>query len=1051
MQGKSLVRFFLIFMLIIAVWQLFLNFRTNGVEKNAVRYATNAVANMDDGVLKDFTAKQLEQAYLDSVSNETVLNLGLIKYTYNDLKKQQLQLGLDLKGGMSVVMQVDLKDLIAVLADQKDENATDEDFKKAIALASKNQQSSATDFVTLFADAFKEVAPNRKLAELFYTNPLMKGDGDNKGISLNSTDEEVAAAIRKKADETVGSTFDRLKQRIDKFGVTQPNVSLDENTDRIIVELPGIQNVERARKFLQSSAVLEFWDIYEIQELAAGFTQADTYFKNNPIGGKKATDDVTLFEKKDTVGGVADADTSLTNEGNEATDTNTKVATTDAAPNDTSKAGDLSTGPLLSYFDLNRGQYDQSYMGLVNKNDRKRVDALLAEAKARNFFPKDVKFLWSQKPFKDYTTNELTDDYVLYAIRTNNKPAPLEGDQVASASPQLDQQSSEVAVSLTLKRDGARAWGNMTEKAFPTRKSIAIALDGEVVSAPHVQAVMKDGRSQITGNFSATEAQDFANILQVGKLPAKTEIIEENIVGPSLGQDNINSSIISLIAGLAMVLIFMLLYYSSAGLISILALLANLVFIYVTLSSLGTVVTLPGIAGIVLTMGMAVDANVIIFERIREELRDGKSLMIAIKDGFANSYSAIIDGNVTTLLTGIILFYFGLGPIKGFAAVLIVGVLSSMFTAVLVSRLVIDWWTEKKGKNLKFDTNFSKAAFSKMNVDFIGKRKIAYIFSGSIIVLGLVSMLVRGFELGVDFKGGRSYAVHFDKPVDRTDLKDVMTKEFESSPSIKTFGDANTFEITTTYLINSNAEDADAQVLAKLYEGVKKITGEDEGLAAFARTDTTGKVAKTYINRSIKVGPTIADDITKSSFEAGIFALLIIFLYILIRFNKWQYSAGAVIALFHDVLIVLSVFSIFYGILPFSLEIDQAFIAAVLTVIGYSINDTVIVFDRVREYANSYTADTKKDLINKAINNTLSRTSLTSLTTLFVVLVLFLFGGSSIVGFAFALVIGITFGTYSSIFIATPIMYDLTSADDLKPKTVEKKKNKYASSSKEEA
>jgi SecD/SecF fusion protein len=1014
-------------MLIIAVWQLFLNFRTNGVEKNAVRYGANSVTNMADGVLKNFTAKQLEQTYLDSVSGETVLNLGLIKYSYNDLKKQQLQLGLDLKGGMSVVMQVDLKDLIIVLADG---NEKDEDFQQALTLASKNQQSSSTDYVTLFAQAFEEVAPGRKLSEFFYTNSLMKDDAEGNGISLNSSNAEVAAAIRKKANETVGSTFDRLKQRIDKFGVTQPNVSLDENTDRIIVELPGVQNAERARNFLQASAVLEFWDIYEAQDMAAGFQRANEYFKSNPIDGK--ADEVELSEPIDTTGGVDSSATAAVE-----------------AVEDSAKVDDLTTGPLFEALDVNFGQYDNPYMGLANKNDMKTVDAFLKEAQARNFFPKDVKFLWSQKPFKDRTTNELTKDYVLYAIKTNNKPAPLEGDQVASASPQLDQQSSEVAVSLTLKRDGARAWGQMTEKAFPTRKAIAIALDNEVVSAPHVQAVMKDGRSQITGNFSATEAQDFANILQVGKLPAKTEIIEENVVGPSLGQDNINRSVISLAIGLGLVLVFMILYYSSAGLVSIVALIANLIFIYVALSSLGTVVTLPGIAGIVLTIGMAVDANVIIFERIREELRDGKAMLLAIKDGFANSYSAIIDANVTTLLTAFILFYFGLGPIKGFAAVLMVGVLTSLFTAVLVGRLIIDWWTEKKGNSLSFNTGISKAAFSKTKIDFIGKRKIAYVISGSLIVLGLISMFTKGFELGVDFKGGRSYAINFEEPVDRMTLREVMTKQFGEAPSVKTFGDANTFEITTTYLIKSTDEDADEQVLAKLYEGVKELTGKDEGLPAFARTDTNGKVAKTYITRSIKVGPTIADDITKSSFEAGLFALLVIFLYIFIRFNKWQYSAGAVAALFHDVLIVLSIFSIFHGILPFSLEIDQAFIAALLTVIGYSINDTVIVFDRVREYANSYAADSKKDLINVAVNNTLSRTVITSLTTLFVVLILFLFGGSSITGFSFALVVGVIVGTYSSVFVATPIMHDLT--DSLQPKTVEKKKGKYAAIPKEEA
>ncbi len=1032
MQGKSLVRFFLIFMLIIAVWQLFLNFRTNSVEKNAMGYGQNSVANMEEGVAKDFTSKRLEQVYLDSVSSETVLNLGLIKYSYNDLKKQQLQLGLDLKGGMSMVLQVDLKDLIVLLADG---NEKDEDFKKALDLATENQKNSSSDYVTLFTQAFEEVAPGRKIAELFYLNPIMKDDGDEKGISLTSSNAEVSAAIRKKANETVGSTFDRLKQRIDKFGVTQPNVALDENTDRIIVELPGVQNAERARNFVQQSAVLEFWDIYEIQDIAGGFQRANAYFKNNPLSGK--TNDGDTFEEKDTIGGEV-IDSTIA-ERDEVADSN--------------QIDNLSTGPLFEVFGANlTGKYDQSYMGLANKNDKKQVDALLKEAKAKNFFPKDVLFLWSQKPYKDYTTNEFTNDYVLYAIKTNNKPAPLEGDQVASAREQLDQEQGEVAVSLTLKRDGARAWGQMTEKAYPTRKSIAIALDGEVVSAPHVQAVMKDGRSQITGNFSATEARDFANVLQVGKLPAKIEIIEENIVGPSLGQDNINRSIISLAIGLGLVLAFMVFYYGGAGIISIIALLANLVFIYVSLSSLGTVVTLPGIAGIVLTIGMAVDANVIIFERVREELRDGKSLIMGIKDGFANSYSAIIDANVTTLLTASILFYFGLGPIKGFAAVLMVGVLTSLFTAVLVGHLIINWWTEKKGNNLTFSTPPTKSAFSKVNYDFIGKRKIAYMISGTIIVLGIISMIVRqdAFELGVDFQGGRSYAVQFEEgvEVDRASVKEVMTKHFEkNAPTVKTFGNANTLEITTSYLIKSTDKDADGKVLDSLYAGIIELIGKDEGIAAFSRTDTTGAVAKTFLTRQIKVGPTIADDIMKSSFEAGIYALLLIFLYIFIRFNKWQYSAGAVAALFHDVLIVLSIFSIFHGILPFSLEIDQAFIAALLTVIGYSINDTVVVFDRIREYANSYAADSKKDLINRAVNNTISRTIITSLTTLFVVLILFLFGGSSITGFSFALVIGVIVGTYSSVFVATPIMHDLTG--DFKPKTVEKKKSKYAAIEKE--
>lgn len=1026
MQGKSLVRFFLIFMLIIAVWQLFLNFRTNRVENEAAQYGQSAVVSMEDGAVKDFTAKQLEQGYLDSISDEKVLNLGLISYSYNELKKQQLQLGLDLKGGMSLVLQVNLQDLIIKLADGNDE---DEDFQKALQQATEAQQNSAVDFVTLFKTAFEEVAPDRQLAEFFYLNPLMKGEGEEKGISLNSSNDEVAAAIRKKADETVTSTFERLKQRIDKFGVTQPNVSLDANTDRIVIELPGVENPERARRISKQTAELKFWDIYEIQEVAGGFQRANDYFKRLEKSGD-------LFTKEDTTG---------TDNSTEVDDDSTGVAS-----DDSTAVEEISSGPLFDILEVNRGQYDQTYMGLANKNDINKVNELLAEAQKKSFFPKDIMFLWGQKPYKDFQTNEFTNDYVLYGIRTYNKEAPLEGDQVASASPQLDGQTSEVAVSLTLKRDGARAWGNMTEKAFPTRKSIAIALDGEVVSAPHVQAVMKDGRSQITGNFSATEAQDFANILQVGKLPAKLEIIEENVVGPSLGQDNIDKSILSLAIGLGLVLAFMVFYYGGAGVVSIIALLANLIFIYVALSSLGTVVTLPGMAGIVLTIGMAVDANVIIFERVREELRDGKSLIAGIRDGFSNSYSAIIDANVTTLLTAFILFYFGLGPIKGFAAVLMVGVITSLFTAVLVGRLIIDWWTEKKENNLTFSTPPTNNAFANANFDFIGKRKVAYMISGTIIVLGIIAMIARGFELGVDFKGGYSYAVEFEESADitREKVKQLFADEkyFGEEPSVKTFGNANTLEITTTYMINTPAsKNPDSLVLDRLYAGIVELTGKDEGIKKFAGTDEiSGERSATKLTRSIKVGPTIADDITKSSFEAGIYALLLIFLYIFIRFNKWQYSAGAVAALFHDVMIVLSIFAIGHGFLPFSLEIDQAFIAALLTVIGYSINDTVVVFDRIREYVNSYAADSKKDLINRAVNNTISRTIITSLTTLFVVLILFLFGGSSIKGFAFALVVGIVVGTYSSVFVATPIMHDLTG--EFEAKTVEKKKSKYSKS-----
>jgi SecD/SecF fusion protein len=617
---------------------------------------------------------------------------------------------------------------------------------------------------------------------------------------------------------------------------------------------------------------------------------------------------------------------------------------------------------------------------------------------------------------------------MLYAIKKERAEAPVSGDQVVAAAAEPDPITKETGVTLRMDKNGAKAWAEMTTKAAQdNNRQVAILLDDEVVSAPSVNEPITGGNTQITGNFNIQEAQDLANILEIGKLPAETKIISEALVGPSLGKENISKSINSLVIGFLIVMAFMFLYYSSAGIMSIISLFLNIFFIFGTLASFGTVLTLPGIAGIVLTIGMAVDANVIIYERIREELAEGKTLLTSISEGFRQSYSAIIDSNVTTLLSAFMLSYFGLGPIKGFAVVLIIGILSSMFTAVLVSRLLIDWWTGK-GKDLQFSNSFSKSAFSSINVDWMGRRKLAYLFSGVLVILSLVSIFTRGFEFGVDFKGGYSYNIQFSESVNPEDLrKELTTAFYGNTPVVKSIDSENSLNVVTSYLIDSGDENASQKVLERLFAGVNTISGNNLDIANFSNPEGTG----THVVSSSQVGPTVAEDIKTSSLQAALFALALIFLYIFIRFNKWQYSAGAVIALFHDTIITLGVFSALHGILPFSMEVDQAFIAAILTVIGYSINDTVVVFDRIREMMGIYIKRSRHEVINKAINNTLSRTTLTSLTTLFVVIVLFLFGGSSIKGFSFAILFGITIGTYSSIFIASPLMSDLLKKDEV--------------------
>ena len=1020
MQGKGIIKFFLVVLTLMCLLQYFYLLPTAKVEDNAESYAQSLASSIADPAQKNEAITAARSAYLDSMSSEVIFSIPkLKKYTYEDLKNAQLNFGLDLKGGMSVVLQVDLRNFLENVAG----NTNDVNFTAALDNAEKAQANSQADFISLFAEEYKKVAPNGSLRNIFARGAL------KEEIGTKNSNADIIQLLRETATETVDLTYKRLKERIDELGVVQPNVSLDAARDLILVELPGITNPERARNFLSSTAKLEFWKTYRINDnvnILGAFQEADRKLRTTS-GDTEAAVDFTVETKYnysyDDTGNITDS-----------------TAYQDTIRNVANQLN--SGGPLLSLLQLN-GQtgaginYPLTVVGVAAKNKIDRINKYLDQPNIKALFPKDIKFMWGYSNI-DYLSEESSQPmYELYAIKTSRgDKAILEGDVVTGATSNPDPTTGKITVSLQMNGEGARKWGQITtEAAQDNNREIAISLDNKVVSAPSVNGAITGGNSAITGDFSQQEGNDLAKILEIGKLPAQTKIIQEQVVGPSLGAENISRSLNSMIIGLALVLFFMIAYYGGGGIVSIIALLANLFFIGGALANFGTVLTLPGVAGIILTIGMAVDANVIIYERIREELREGKSTLAAIKDGFQQSYSAIIDANVTTILTACVLAYFGLGPIKGFAIILIIGVISSLFTAVLVGRLMINWWTEK-GNEMSFWTGFSKNAFSNLNIDWLGKRKMAYILSGIIIVAGFVSMAVRGFELGVDFKGGYSYNIQFDEGqnISANDLRAALSTDeaFGKEPIVKAVSTQNTFNVTTDYLIADASEEAADKVMAALFTGVNGIVGGSLNEAQFKNPNGIGA----HVTSSNKVGPNIADDIKTSSFYAAVLALLFIFFYIFARFNRWQYSAGAVAALFHDTLIVLAIFSIGHGILPFAMTIDQAFIAAILTVIGYSINDTVVVFDRIREYMGLYTSKSKEEVINAAVNSTVSRTVITSLTTLFVVSILLFFGGSSIRGFAFALFVGIIVGTYSSVFIATPIMSDLSG--DLKPKKTKK-------------
>ncbi|MBK9338238.1 MAG: protein translocase subunit SecDF [Lewinellaceae bacterium] len=1015
MQSKGVIRFFLIALTVVCLYQYLLIIPTNSVENAASRYADDR-----HGQNPDISWRTYYSGYLDSLSSETVFDIPLIKkFTYADLKKSQLAMGLDLKGGMSVLLQVDLRDFLKSLAG----NTTDPAFKQALDKATAAQVTQQTDYIALFAGAWKETSGGKSLASVFARNESLKGQ-----INFESPDADVLRVIRELANTTVDETYKRLKQRIDKLGVVQPNVSLDATRDLILVELPGIDNPQRARNMLQKSAKLEFWDTYRAGDegISQGLNAADIKLQALLSGDTSVQQEAAMV--KDTLyvypnGPDGKVDSSATPE----------MQIVDR-PADQPQGG----GPLLKLL-TPAGDARSVVIGYTDKNKMKAVTEMLERPEIRALFPVDLMFRWSLKPvadFGDATASTITGKYELYALKKwrNQEKPRLDGGVVTRASEQPDPNSGEVTVTLAMNNEGARVWAEMTRAAYDGgNREIAIVLDEEVVSAPRVINPIEGGTSSITGGFTLDEAKDLANILEVGKLPAGTRIVQESQIGPSLGADNINKSLIALILSVVLLCFFMIAYYAKGGVISVIALLANIFFIIGTLASMGTVLTLPGIAGIVLTLAIAVDANVIIYERIREELRDGITGIKAIGTGFARALPAIIDANVTTLLTAFVLMYFGLGPIKGFGTVLTVGIFSSMFTAVLVGRLITEWALDR-GTEMTYSMPWSEKWLVGAKYDWIGNRKKAYLFSGVIIAIGIGSFFLRGFELGVDFKGGYSFNVQFDQQVDQSKLRSALNEAFGGNPIVKAVSTENTYNITTSYLINEQGPDVMDQVTAKLHEGLTSAGIKTE-LENFRNTDGTG----THITSSSQVGATVADDIRDSSFKATIWSLLAIFLYLLIRFRRWQFSLGAVVALFHDVLITLTFFSLLHGLVPFSLEIDQAIIACLLTVIGISVNDTVIVYDRIREFINTYAGRPKEEVFNLAINTTLSRTLITSGTIVIVVLILLAFGGAAIRGFAFGMFIGILFGTYSSIFIASSLVVDFTKEKILSGKAVEEK------------
>ena len=997
MQNKGLIKVFAILFGLVSLYQLSFTFFANKVEDDAKVYAERTVT--DNDARKKAVA---EKKYLDSIANKEIINAGVAQYTYNDIREKEMNLGLDLKGGVNAILQVSVKEVLKNLSN----DSKNEAFNQALATAEAKQKSSNSNYLDLFFQEFESIAGDTKLSDpaIFGTKAL------SDKISFNEDNISVKETLQEEINNSIGTAFEVLRSRIDKFGVASPNIQRIGNSGRIQIELPGAKDIERVTTLITSKAELQFWEVYSnaevIQYLSVANAKSIELLKDTSVKEKVETA-VEKDDIDDLLGTAADS-----------TQVDQKM--------------------LFSYLSPMQAQLS-SKIGYAKVLDTATVNSLLNSKEIRDLLPNElryVKFLWDYKSFSTQSENDNTDEdfeandlVALYAIKSNrNDVAPLEGDVILDAS-QVFSQLNKPEVSMTMNSGASKAWAKLTtDLAAQKNKFIAVVLDDNVYTAPTVNNAITGGSTSISGgSMTITEAEDIATVLKAGKLPAAARIIQIEVVGPSLGQESIDASINSFGLAILLVLIWMILYYGKAGIFADVALIVNILFIFGILASFNAVLTLPGIAGIILTIGMSVDANVIIFERIKESLFRKKGLKQSVEEGFSikGALSAIIDANITTLLTGIILYVFGSGPIKGFALTLMIGIATSLFTAVFITRLLIDDAVNKNTK-LTFNTSISKGWFQNINVEFLKKRKIAYIISGAIIIGGLISIFSIGLKQGVDFKGGRSFVVRFDQAMNPTKVTESLKDVFVTSPEVKTYGTDNQLKITTVYRIEDEGTQVDEEVQSALFTGLKPYLGETTYNNFKPGFEKEGAGVMSYI----KVEPTIADDIKTSALYAVFGSLLVVFLYILLRFRKISFSIGAVIAVFHDVLIVLSIFSITYNFMPFDMEIGQSFIAAILTVVGYSLNDTVVIFDRIREFAGSHPNWKYSDVVDKALSSTLGRTINTSLTTLLVMLAIFMFGGDSIKGFMFALIIGVAVGTYSSLFVATPIMYDTSKKEE---------------------
>ncbi|RNI25841.1 protein translocase subunit SecDF [Rufibacter latericius] len=982
MRNKGFILVLTVIVSALCLYYLSFSLVSKGVEKDATAFATTANGKLDH---------YKRQSYLDSVWKAPVFNFLGAEYTYQQVKESELGLGLDLKGGMHVTLEVSPVEIIRAMAGGRKDAA----FEQAIARAQKLQATSQQSFVNLFYNSYREIQPNAKLASIF-------ANSTTRNLSYNSTDKEVLAVINKEVDDAVARSFNILRTRIDKFGVNQPNIQHLKGTNRIQIELPGVDNPERVRKLLQGTANLEFWEVWSIQDYGPYFTQLNDYLVKQEAANKL---------KGNTAGAASlasAADTSANALTGAAAKDTSALAAQLSKPADSAAAKKDSINPNQS--SLLARLFTTLPNGLgTNVRDTAKVNALFAKQEVRALFPQNLKFLWGVKPI---VSNDGAEFLELYAVKKGREgKAPLTGEYIADARQDYDQQGRP-EINMSMNAAGSKKWQRLTGDNIG--KQVAIVLDNYVYSAPVVQGEIAGGNSSISGSFTIEEAQDLANILKAGKMPAPTRIVEEAIVGPSLGQEAINQGLLSALAGMGLVVLFMFAYYSKGGLIANIALLFNIFFIIGILAQFGTALTLPGIAGMVLTMGMSVDANVLIFERIKEELHGGLSMGEAIKKGYSKAFSSIFDSNVTTLLAGIILYFFGSGPVKGFAITLMIGIATSFFTAVYISRLLIEWMTKgKETANLSLETPLSRNWFKNIKFDILGNRKKAYIFSAAFILFGIVAVFIKGeLPLGVDFKGGRSYVVDFNSAVPASEVRSALDDEFKGAGTeVKTYGASNRLKVTTSYIAEDESTQADEAVRTALVQGLKEYQTQNPRIVS-----------------SSKVGATMADDIQKTAMIAVLLAFAGIFLYLAFRFSRWQFSLGGVIALIHDVLIVFSAFTIanLFGV---SFEMDQVFIASILTIIGYSINDTVVVFDRIREFTQENPRMKFRDIVNPALNSTFSRTIITNLTVLLVVIILFIFGGETLRGFSFAMLVGSLTGTYSTLFIAAPIVVDTTNVD----------------------